>query len=1033
MTDVTDQPARPPYGDAATKGDVNMDRQARIDAMLDKQEITECIMRFSRGIDRHDVEVARSAFHEDARDDHGVYIGSGYGVIDWANEATDEQLRGSQHYVMNILIDLDGDEAHAETYAMLIGQEKGTFGHIFGGGRYLDRFERRDGRWGIVDRVLVIEWGTTTSSLQISSSARRRTGLTRPISGHCESAARRGRAITASCDGASRVAVPEPTADQGRASWNIDCRCPPVPESGSNEPVGAVVRARVACRGPRREFVPPVLHGNPHIMTTISRDDLATLREIESRVLWLATAMVHHANVRPAETPSVKVGGHQASSASMVTLMTALWFRHLRAGDRVSVKPHASPVLHAINHLLGFLDADHLPRLRSLGGLQSYPSRTKDPDPVDYSTGSVGIGATAPIWGAIADRYLCQRTPQFVPGRQFSLLGDAELDEGAVWEAIVDPQIASLGEVVWIVDVNRQSLDRVVPALAVPRFEAMFGAAGWQVITLKYGQDLEQFFAEDGGEHLRRRIDTMSNAEYQRLLRCPASEVKERLAGGDGDVATAIASVDGVRLHRLIRNLGGHDFRSLDGALSSIDDERPTVVFAYTVKGYRLSIEGHPQNHSALLSKDELAKLADDLGVDPAQPWVAFSDDSAAGRICAAAAKELQRDALPPGPALEVPRDFGRTPPTGLGTTQAALGRTLVELTRSAPDVAARIVTASPDVSSSTNLGGWVNKVGVWSPVERRDWFADDAETILHWREQPQGQHIELGIAETNLVGLIGELGATWRQRGERLFPIGVLYDPFVGRALEPWSFSMYAGGQSILVGTPSGITLAPEGGAHQSVITPSIGIEQPGCVAYEPAFAVDVEWILLDGMERLGRPDGSSTYLRLSTKPVDQRLAGVPTDPAARERRRRLSVAGGFVLRRAAGAPAATVVAMGAMVPDALDAANRLAGMDIDTDVVCITSADLLFRASQARHGRDGSPSWILDELLPADRAAPMVAVLDGHPHTLSFLATVNEVPHRALGITGFGESGTITELYRKHEIDTDSVVRAVLELVRT
>ena len=168
----------------------------------------------------------------------------------------------------------------------------------------------------------------------------------------------------------------------------------------------------------------------------------------------------------------------------------------------------------------------------------------------------------------------------------------------------------------------------------------------------------------------------------------------------------------------------------------------------------------------------------------------------------------------------------------GHSSTQQALGRLLLDLTRLRPEAARRVVTVAPDVASSTNLGGWVNKAGVWSPSEKRDWFADDAETILHWDERPTGQHIELGIAEVNLVSLLGELGATWSRWGEPVFPIGTLYDPFVTRALEPWSFGVYGGGQSILIGTPSGVTLAAEGGAHQSIITPSIGIEQPGVVS---------------------------------------------------------------------------------------------------------------------------------------------------------------------------------------------------------
>ncbi|GLW06405.1 pyruvate dehydrogenase E1 component [Microtetraspora sp. NBRC 13810] len=759
--------------------------------------------------------------------------------------------------------------------------------------------------------------------------------------------------------------------------------------------------------------------------------DIDVLAEIEERVLWLSAAMVHHANrVRP--NPSgLKVGGHQASSASMVSLMTALWFRHLRAEDRVSVKPHASPVLHAINYLLGDLDESYLTRLREFGGLQSYPSRTKDPGRVDYSTGSVGIGATAPIWGALARRYVESHTGAGAAGRQYSLLGDAELDEGAVWEAILDPGVAELGEIVWVVDLNRQSLDRVVPEIAAGRLRGMFAAAGWQVITLKYGRLLEELFARPGGDALRARIDEMPNPEYQRLLRCTAAQVRLRLPGPGSQgaaITRLIEDVDDATLMRAVRNLGGHDLSALDRAYASIDDTRPTVIFAYTVKGYGLPTEGHPQNHSTLLTGEQMDELAAGIGMDAERPWRRFDAASTAGLTCARAAERLRRPEpvrrTPPG----LPADFARTP-SGTSTTQAALGRTLLDLTRQAPEAAGRVVTVSPDVSSSTNLGGWVNKVGVWSARERVDWFADDAETILHWRERPTGQHIELGIAETNLVGLLGELGATWSRWGEPLLPIGVVYDPFVGRALEPWSFGMYAGGQSILVGTPSGAALAPEGGAHQSVITPSIGIEQPGCVAYEPAFAIDVEWTLLAALARLGRPDGGSAYLRLSTRPVDQTLARVPADPAARERRRRQVVAGAYPLRREEDAKV-TIAAMGAVIPEALAAAGRLRQAGIGADVVCVTSPGLLFQALRARQGHEDAPSWILDQVFPAERATPLVTVLDGHPHTLAFLAGVNRTPITSLGVSRFGQSGSLEDVYRYHGIDADSIVRAALDL---
>ncbi|MEU6698797.1 pyruvate dehydrogenase [Pseudonocardia sp. NPDC046786] len=764
-------------------------------------------------------------------------------------------------------------------------------------------------------------------------------------------------------------------------------------------------------------------------------DDRGTIADIEQRVLWLSTAIIDAAN-RRGDPSGLKVGGHQASSASLVTIMTTLWFEHLRAADRVSVKPHASPVLHAINYLLGELDEAYLPTLRAFGGLQSYPSRSKDPDPVDYSTGSVGIGATAPIWGALARRYVDSHFGGAGRGRQYSLVGDAELDEGAVWEAILDPMVGELGEVVWVVDLNRQSLDRVVPNIGAPRLEGMFGAAGWQVLTVKYGRLLHELFARPGGDALRERIDAMPNPEYQRLLRCDAAEVRKRLPDGVPDgagLAGLIEDLDDATLLAAVRNLGGHDPAALGEAFDAIDDTRPTVILAYTVKGYGLATAGHPQNHGSLLTAEQVRELADTVGADVDDPWRRFDPASPAGLLCARTAERLRREPAVPEPVPALPTDIGRTP-SGRATTQAALGRALLDLTREAPDAAGRVVTLCPDVSSSTNLGGWVNKVGVWSSAERRDWFDDDPETILHWRERPTGQHLELGIAEGNLVGALGELGATWSRWGRPVLPIGVLYDPFVERALEPWSFGIYAGGQSILVGTPSGVSLAPEGGAHQSITTPSVGLEQPGCVTYEPAFAIDVEWTLLASLARLGRPDGTSAYLRLSTRPVDQSLAAVPSDPAARERRRRQVVAGAYPLRHAGTAPDLAIAAMGPLLTEALAAADRLTALGHAVDVVCVTAPGLLFDAVQARAGRPARPQaqpWVLESAFPARRAAPLVTLLDGHPHTLAFLAGINRVPATHLGVTRFGQSGDLASVYAHHGLDADAVVGAALDLL--
>jgi pyruvate dehydrogenase E1 component len=762
---------------------------------------------------------------------------------------------------------------------------------------------------------------------------------------------------------------------------------------------------------------------------------VARLEAVQDRVLWLAMAIIHHANKVRNTSSGVKVGGHQASSASAVSIMTALWFEHLRAPDRVSVKPHASPVLHAIEYLLGTLDRSYLTTLREFGGLQSYPSRLKDPVPADFSTGSVGIGATATIWSAIAHRYVAGQFEVPQGGREVALLGDAELDEGACWEAIVDPVVPHLGEVLWVVDLNRQSLDRIVPEMAAGRMQSMFEAAGWHTITVKYGRWLGELFERSGGDALRRRIDSMPNEEYQRLLRSDAAELRTRLPGSGRDtraLARLISDLDDGELLRAIRDLGGHDLTELLGAFAESDrvSDRPSVVFAYTIKAWRLAMEGHPGNHSALLTAAQLQQLAGELGADPEDPWALFEPGTPESEFCSAAAQRLTRPAAPVVPPPVVPAAMGRRH-AGRESTQQAFGRFFVDLSHEAPEVAARVVTVSPDVASSTNLGGWINRVGVWQLGERIDWFADDTDTLVRWRASEHGQHIELGIAEGNLVGLLAELGLTWSRDGQPLLPIGTLYDPFVNRALEPWSFGMYAGAQSILIGTPSGVTLAPEGGAHQSIITPSVGLEQPRCVAWEPAFAQDLEWTLLQALSRLGQPDGTSSYFRLTTRPIDQALAAVPEDPVELEQRRGQALAGGYRVRTAPVAPAITVAAVGAVVPEAIAAAEELSQAGIPCDAVCLTSPDLIFRALQARQGLGEGGDEILQELFPADRVAPIVTVLDGHPHTLSFLSAIRCVPIACLGVSDFGQSGDVDDLYRYFGIDADTIVGAAVDLL--
>ncbi len=256
----------------------------------------------------------------------------------------------------------------------------------------------------------------------------------------------------------------------------------------------------------------------------LSPESLALLETVQQRVLWLATMIIHHANnVRP-NPDGTKVGGHQASSASTVTILTALYFHFLQEGDRIAIKPHASPVFHAIQYLLGQLPAEYLPTLRQYKGLQAYPSRSKDPDPVDFSTGSVGLGVVAPAFAALAQKYALAHFGSVTSKRFIALVGDAEMDEGNVWEAVLDEALEGLDNLIWIVDLNRQSLDRVVPGIRAARLKRLFEGNGWRVLEAKYGQQLQAIFALPGWRSVDATVSTRwATKSIKPPFVCPAT------------------------------------------------------------------------------------------------------------------------------------------------------------------------------------------------------------------------------------------------------------------------------------------------------------------------------------------------------------------------------------------------------------------------------------------------------------------------------------------------------------------------------
>lgn len=785
-----------------------------------------------------------------------------------------------------------------------------------------------------------------------------------------------------------------------------------------------------------------------------SAEEFTTLEAIQRRVLWLAVRMIDHANRERPNVDGVKVGGHQASSASVVSVMTALYFHYLNAPDRVAVKPHAGPVFHAIQYLLGNLDRSYLTMLRSKGGLQSYPSRTKDPDSIDFSTGSVGLGPAAPLFAAATRRYVDAHFGERPHARYIAIVGDAELDEGNIWEAIADPATQGLGNVTWIIDFNRQSLDRVVPGIRLQQWRGHFESAGWHVIELKYGKKLHRAFEMSGGASLRAWIDEMSNEQYQSLFGLAPADVRVRfLENAPAEVHAFVEGMSDQELADLVTDLGGHDLESLTEAFVACDKEtdRPSVIFAYTIKGWGLPIAGNPRNHSALLSAEQIDLLRESLGLSEETEWERFYAGSKEGILC-----NERRELLHRSP---VSRHLDVTVPTHVGirtskpmSSQEAFGRIMVDLARDG-DLRPYLVTTAPDVATSTNLGGFINKVGVFSPVEKRLWSEDP---VMKWAEGPQGQHIELGISEMNLFLFLGQLGLSGDLSDQPLIPVGTVYDPFVLRGLDAFIYSVYSGSRFIVAGTPSGVTLAPEGGAHQSTITPSVGLELPNVTYIEPTYGAALDWLLCDAVGRIasGHKDAQTAapfdhgayYFRLTTRPIDQAPFAAALERLGEPVLRRQVLSGGYRLLEAFHAfpelgrmrdeghavPVVHLASTGAVMPEVLEASRELAEEGIAAHVIDITSPDRWYRAWQrtlrqgVRTATTPSAPGALRGAFP--ERAPIVTVHDGASHSLAWLGSALGVYAASLGVDSFGQSGTVPDLYQLFDLTPGSIVNAAL-----
>ncbi|OYV24383.1 MAG: transketolase [Rhodospirillales bacterium 20-58-10] len=769
-------------------------------------------------------------------------------------------------------------------------------------------------------------------------------------------------------------------------------------------------------------------------------DALAAMAAIERKLLWLSAWMIHNANHLRPNRDGMKVGGHQASCASVTSIMTALYFDTLRPQDRVAVKPHAGPVLHAINYLLGRQTVEKMAGLRQFGGAQAYPSRAKDGTEIDFSTGSVGLGVALTSFASMMQDFVRAHSmvdPVSPRARHIAIAGDAELDEGNIYEALLEGWKHDVRDVWWVVDYNRQSLDSVMPDRLFGRFEGLFKDMGWRVVQLKYGKQLEAAFARPGGSSLRGWIDECPNSTYSALTFQGGAAWRQAILADmakSRGVRAIIDPLSDAELGSLMTNLAGHDLEALTEAFrAATKSDQPTCFLAYTIKGMGLPFAGHKDNHAGMMTVDQMNEFRTHMNVRPGhewEPWEGVAQPNAVARFVSGVAfaspltphgRRMDAAMIPVPEILPQPKFTGRRM-----STQAGFGEILSEIGRGQGESAVmskHIVTMSPDVAVSTNLGPWINRRGVFDRHTRDDVFRDGKlASAQRWGTNPRGQHIELGIAEQNLFLLLGAAGMSHDLNGARLLPVGTVYDPFVNRGHDALFYACYQDARFLLVGTPSGITLAPEGGQHQSTNTPLLAIVQDRLASYEPAYCDELAILLRHAFDWMQRPEGSAVWLRLSTQ--------ILTQPTRSVDKAHVIAGAHWVVPPAPGAKI-VIAYQGAVAGEAELAFAQLQEEEPGAGLLAITSPDRLYagwrEAQRARRLGDGGATSHIEQILaPLARNAAIVSVLDGHPAAHAWLGGVRGQIIMALGPDHFGQSGDVADLYAEYEIDAAAILHA-------
>ncbi|MGM0575818.1 MAG: hypothetical protein ACQEXJ_08835 [Myxococcota bacterium] len=811
-----------------------------------------------------------------------------------------------------------------------------------------------------------------------------------------------------------------------------------------------------------------------------SEERLGVYRSIRDHVAKGALSMIDRANHKPANRGhKPKVGGHQASCMSAVDILSALYLHCKRPQDRVAVKPHAAPVLYSLMHLVGELPREQMERLREMGGPQPYPTKLKNERFVDYTTSSEALGVCATIYdayGAVHQNRALARAADVpaVDALYYAHCGDGELTEGQIDESLYDAGRWGLDRVVWIVDLNRQSLDRVMDDSG--RLEdwaaSKFRGHGWEVLPLRWGGRARDLFAREGGAALEALLDRLPDTLFHPLLMLDGAAVRQVLLGGAehpdqgaraalewyrralevGEeerraVARALEGVSDDALADAVGHLGGHDIGALVETLGRAVafEGRPAVVLAHTVKGYETSAAAHPENHGAILPEEEVLAWGVGRGLPEDELFPVPAAESPEARVLEERGRLLwgepdHRHAEPPVEDHVAILAEVKAPRRKVASTGEAFQSLNLALLRT--DLAPWLQFCAPDVASTTHLGPVIRQTGVFAPRDLPDafgWLRRGGSTAMAWRPEPGGQFHALGIAEGNAMLWSYAFGRR-RKRVEGkapLLPVVTVYDKFFERGFNQLDYAVYSGARFVAVGVPSGTGLSRETATHQSLQTLRMVMDLPGILAYEPAFAADVHAVYLHALGRLWGDEGEAYYLRLTTQPLEQ-PAELPEDHAEQAVRGAWWLVGDDDRRPAPGAPCVRFVASGRKLAQAREAARILAEEDgVGSRILNVTSWEALWREWDAfRRDPDAwddpSRSYHLHELFGDDEVnAPLIVTGDHVPSVADWLpAALQRVRgHRFLGPRDNGEAGDLESVDRLHGMATEDLVRAARE----